>query len=45
MTKVKYRAQLLDRTEKVENWLGKIGAYLADFFIYRGFGVASIIIC
>ncbi|MFT5753432.1 MAG: S-DNA-T family DNA segregation ATPase FtsK/SpoIIIE [Flavobacterium sp.] len=34
---------IIDRTEKAENWLGKIGAYLADFFIYRGFGVASII--
>lgn len=34
---------LLDRSEKTQNWLGKFGAYLADFFIYRGFGVASII--
>ena len=32
-----------DRSEKVYNWLGKFGAYLADFFIYRGFGVASFI--
>ena len=34
---------IIDRTENTENWLGKFGAYLADFFIYRGFGVASII--
>lgn len=34
---------IIDRTENTENWLGKLGAYLADFFIYRGFGVASII--
>ncbi|MFC4740431.1 DNA translocase FtsK 4TM domain-containing protein [Flavobacterium ponti] len=34
---------LIDRTNKTQNWLGKFGAYLADFFIYRGFGVASII--
>ena len=32
-----------DRTENTQNWLGKFGAYLADFFIYRGFGVASVI--
>ena len=34
---------IINRTENTENWLGKFGAYLADFFIYRGFGVASII--
>ncbi|KGO83495.1 cell division protein FtsK [Flavobacterium beibuense F44-8] len=32
-----------DRQEKVYNWLGKFGAYLADLFLYRGFGVASFI--
>lgn len=32
-----------DRSEHVGNWLGKFGAYLADFFIYRGFGVASFL--
>jgi len=35
--------QLGDRTEVVENWLGKFGAYLADLIIYRGFGLASFI--
>ena len=34
---------MLYRTEPVENWLGKLGAYLSDFFIYRGFGVASFL--
>ncbi len=34
---------LVDRNEPVQNWLGKFGAYLADFFIYKGFGVASFI--
>lgn len=34
---------IIDRTEHTENWLGKFGAYLADFFIYRGFGIASLI--
>lgn len=33
----------LDRTEKTQNWLGKFGAFAADFFIYRGFGIASVI--
>lgn len=34
---------VLDRDVKVENWLGKFGAFLADFFLYKGFGVASFI--
>ncbi|MEO5777230.1 MAG: DNA translocase FtsK [Flavobacterium sp.] len=34
---------LTDRSEHVENWLGKFGAYVADLFIYRGFGVASFL--
>ncbi len=34
---------LNDRTEHTRNWLGKVGAYLADLFIYRGFGVASFL--
>jgi len=33
-----------DRNETVGNWLGKFGAYLADLFIYRGFGIASFLI-
>ena len=34
---------LTDRSEHVENWFGKLGAYTADLFIYRGFGVASFL--
>jgi len=34
---------LTDRSEEVHNWLGKFGAYLADLFIYRGFGIASFL--
>ncbi|MBP6557011.1 MAG: DNA translocase FtsK [Flavobacterium sp.] len=34
---------ITDRNEEVQNWLGKFGAYLADLFIYRGFGVASFL--
>src|SRR6187399_2567540 len=32
-----------DRNSHVQNWLGKVGAILADFFIYKGFGVASFL--
>lgn len=32
-----------DRSQHVENWLGKFGAYIADLFLYRGFGVASFL--
>lgn len=34
---------VFNRAAKAENWLGKIGAFLADFFIVKGFGVASFI--
>lgn len=33
-----------DRQEEVHNWLGKFGAYLADLFIYRGFGIAAFLL-
>jgi len=36
-------SQLDDRTEVVQNWLGKFGAYLADLIVYKGFGIASFI--
>ncbi|MBF7090857.1 DNA translocase FtsK [Flavobacterium sp. ALJ2] len=32
-----------DRSEPVQNWLGKFGASLADLLIYQGFGLASFI--
>jgi DNA segregation ATPase FtsK/SpoIIIE, S-DNA-T family len=35
--------EIANRSVKAENWLGKFGAYLADFFLYKGFGVASFI--
>jgi len=34
---------LTDRSQHVENWLGKFGAYIANLFLYRGFGVASFL--
>lgn len=36
-------SELANRGAKAENWLGKFGAYLADIFLYKGFGVASFI--
>ena len=36
-------AELTNRKEAVQNWLGKFGAYLADLFVYRGFGIASFL--
>lgn len=34
----------MQRSEKVQNWLGKFGAILSDFFVYRGFGAASFLL-
>ena len=34
---------VFDRDIQTRNWLGKFGAYLADFFLYKGFGVASFL--
>lgn len=34
---------ITDRTEVVQNWLGKFGAYLADLIVYQGFGIASFL--
>ncbi len=33
-----------DRSQSVQNWLGKFGAWLANLFLYQGFGVASFIL-
>ena len=35
--------ELANRDENSGNWLGKFGAVLADFFIYKGFGAASFL--
>ena len=34
---------LSDRNKPAENWLGKVGAFLSDIFIYKGFGAASFL--
>lgn len=36
---------LMDNDVQVANLLGRLGAYISHFFIYRGFGVASLLIC
>jgi len=36
-------SEFSSRDVKAENWLSKIGAFISDLFIYRGFGVSSFI--
>ena len=36
--------KLADKTVRTKNLLGKIGANLSHFFIYKGFGIAAFII-
>ncbi|WP_396178477.1 DNA translocase FtsK [Flavobacterium sp.] len=35
--------ELGNRSVEVRNWLGKFGAFLANIFVYEGFGVAAFI--
>lgn len=35
--------ELASRDVKAENWLSKLGAWISDFFIAKGFGIASFI--
>ena len=35
--------EFASRDVKTENWASKLGAWLSDFFIQRGFGIASFI--
>ena len=36
---------LMDNDIKVSNLLGRLGAIVSHFFIYKGFGIASMLIC
>ncbi len=36
---------LLDNNSKVNNLLGRLGAYSSHLFIYKGFGLASFLFC
>ena len=35
--------ELGNRNVVVENWLGKIGAWLSDLFLHKGFGISSFL--
>ena len=35
--------EMSSRDVKAENWLNKVGAWVSDFFIIRGFGISSVI--
>ncbi len=36
--------EIVDKNIKAENWIGKIGAQISHFFIFRGFGLGAFII-
>jgi DNA segregation ATPase FtsK/SpoIIIE, S-DNA-T family len=36
---------LMNEDIKVSNLLGRLGAFVSHFFIYRGFGIASLLFC
>jgi S-DNA-T family DNA segregation ATPase FtsK/SpoIIIE len=36
-------SEFASRNVQAENWLNKVGAWVSDFFIYKGFGIASFI--
>lgn len=36
-------SDVTDRNKPAANWLGKVGAFLSDMFIYKGFGAASFL--
>lgn len=36
---------LFDQNANIHNLLGVLGAFISHFFIYKGFGVASLLIC
>lgn len=35
---------LLDSDQQAKNWMGRLGAYLANYFFFYGFGLASLVI-
>jgi DNA segregation ATPase FtsK/SpoIIIE, S-DNA-T family len=36
---------LINNDIKVANLLGRLGAFVAHFFVYKGFGVAALLVC
>ena len=37
--------QFTNKDVNPENWMSKVGAFLADLFLHKGFGISSYIIC
>ena len=37
--------QFTNKDVSPENWMSKVGAFLADLFLHKGFGISSYIIC
>ncbi|MCR9182978.1 MAG: DNA translocase FtsK [Flavobacteriaceae bacterium] len=37
-------SQFTDREEQAQNLLNKFGAWVSDFFVYKGFGVSALIV-
>jgi S-DNA-T family DNA segregation ATPase FtsK/SpoIIIE len=37
-------SELTNRSETVQNWLGKFGAFLSDLIVYKGFGLAFLFV-
>ncbi|MDC1491966.1 DNA translocase FtsK [Flavobacteriaceae bacterium] len=37
--------QFTENDVSVDNWMSKVGAFLADLFLHKGFGISSYIIC
>jgi len=40
-----FNGSIWDNDIKVNNLLGRLGAFVSHFFIYRGFGIASLLFC
>ena len=37
--------QFTNKDVNPKNWMSKVGAFLADLFLHKGFGISSYIIC
>src|SRR6266498_3729755 len=44
-SEIKKGLSLFDNKANIHNLLGVLGAFISHFFIYKGFGVASLLIC
>ena len=44
-SEIKKGLSLFDNNSNIHNLLGVLGAFISHFFIYKGFGIASLLIC